>query len=624
MARLTQAIENLSVGSKLGWGFGLVLFFTFIVAVVGHHGLLTVLERSHKVSITGRLELVILEAQKNRSAYIRTGDQQYQQALEQTIQQMKKLLAENRLLHTAPADIANLDQSATLVDEYEKSFQAIVPNIQAHQQLVQSLLQESKNLTSLIQPIVAQHPQLSLTMSQMVDQVMLEIYRTQLEDTLNQSGSGLETAATVLDSVLRQTESVSGQDDLHQQLLTYQNNFNKYQQVVSQLQQQYATFNQIGTKMSEHVNTLMDGQVKKQTLDGKEAIWRVYIISCVVLVIGATAAWLLRRMVIKPLAQVVSLAEQIAKGDLTADIHADRRDEFGKLLSSMNVMNSTLGDFVRSFIQSIEQLGTSSEKLVVVCMQGNENMATQSSETEQVATAMNEMTSTVHEVANNAAQAALATNEATDVVAKGHAMVDNAATLISRLAEDVAATGQTVDTLNEKTNSVSKVLEVIKTVADQTNLLALNAAIEAARAGEAGRGFAVVADEVRNLASRTQESAVEIEVIVEELQAGAARSVNMMKHSEEVSKANADEARNILSAFNDISSIVGQIQDMNQQIAAASEQQGLVSEEINQSVVKVRDISYETAQSSTGAVEALEKMQSDVDRLKKMIAHFVV
>ncbi|MFJ4145328.1 methyl-accepting chemotaxis protein [Pseudomonas sp. NPDC089734] len=289
---------------------------------------------------------------------------------------------------------------------------------------------------------------------------------------------------------------------------------------------------------------------------------------------------------------------------------------------AMQQMSEGLSNIVSGLQAGIEQLASSAHSLSAVTEQTNLEVSTQKEETEQVATAMNQMTATVHDVARNAEEAALAAQTADDTVGSGQHVVRQSMRRIEQLASSSESASDGIQHLSEEIQNIGQVLSVIKSVAEQTNLLALNAAIEAARAGEQGRGFAVVADEVRALARRTQQSTQEIENLVLSLQNGAQASVAQIQSSGELVRLAVSDARQAESALVGIAAAVSTIQQMNQQIAAAAEQQSSVAEEINRSVTSIRASADQSALAMQGnATSSLELASLGVE-LKGMVGHF--
>ncbi|MBC7209912.1 MAG: methyl-accepting chemotaxis protein, partial [Pseudomonas sp.] len=340
------------------------------------------------------------------------------------------------------------------------------------------------------------------------------------------------------------------------------------------------------------------------------------------LLVGVLAAWLITRAVVAPLKRVISRARRIAAGELGIEAEPPRADEVGQLLQAMQQMAEGLSGIVSGLQQGIDQLAGSAQALSAVTEQTNREVGSQKDETEQVATAMQQMTATVHDVARNAEQAAQAAQDADDKVESGQQVVRQSMQRIEQLAVAAETASSGIDSLSAEIHTIGDVLEVIKSVAEQTNLLALNAAIEAARAGEQGRGFAVVADEVRALARRTQQSTEEIERLVASLRGNAQQSVTQIRGSTELVRLAVADTLQTESALGSIAAAVSLIQQMNQQIAAAAEQQSSVAEEISRSVTQIRGSADQAAlamQDNARSSVELAQLGSD---LKGMVGHF--
>jgi len=325
---------------------------------------------------------------------------------------------------------------------------------------------------------------------------------------------------------------------------------------------------------------------------------------------------------VAPLRSEITVAQRIADGDLSGRIEVNRRDEIGQLMQAMQQMGNGLSHMVSGLQAGIEQLASSAHSLSSVTEQTNVEVSGQKEETEQVATAMNQMTATVHDVARNAEEAAQAAQTADEKVDSGQRVVRQSLQRIELLATSSTGASASIESLSAEIQHIGTVLSVIKSVAEQTNLLALNAAIEAARAGEQGRGFAVVADEVRALAKRTQQSTEEIERLVGTLRSAAQTSVQQIQQSGELVKLAVSDALETESALGSIASAVSLIQQMNQQIAAAAEEQSSVAEEINRSVTSIRASADQSALSmQENAASSIELAQLGAE-LKGMVGHF--
>ncbi|HJH19296.1 MAG TPA: methyl-accepting chemotaxis protein [Pseudomonas lactis] len=309
-------------------------------------------------------------------------------------------------------------------------------------------------------------------------------------------------------------------------------------------------------------------------------------------------AWLLTRSITLPIAQALEAAEEVAEGNLTRPITVDGSDEAGRLLAAMAKMQHKLRDTLQRIAGSATQLASAAEELNAVTDESARGLTQQNNEIEQAATAVNEMTSAVEEVARNAVSTSEASRNATTSAGDGRDLVQETVSAIERMSTDVQATASLIGDLANESRDIGKVLDVIRGLADQTNLLALNAAIEAARAGEAGRGFAVVADEVRALAHRTQQSTSEIERMIGSIQTGTEHAVDSMRNSTERAESTLNIARGAGLSLDTINTAIVEINERNLVIASAAEEQAQVAREVDRNLVNIRDLSV---QSATGA-----------------------
>lgn len=322
--------------------------------------------------------------------------------------------------------------------------------------------------------------------------------------------------------------------------------------------------------------------------------------------------------------KVVERINSIADGDFTRSISLTGKDEFAWMSWKCDTVQKNLSKIMRDVRGNSEQLATAAEKLSQITEQSRKGVMNQSQKTEQVAVAMSEMSSTVHEVARNASHAAKAANDANEQARGGTSVVKNTIQSIEQLAIEVERAAETINKLKEDSVNIGTVLDVIRGIAEQTNLLALNAAIEAARAGEQGRGFAVVADEVRTLASRTQQSTQEIQGMIERLQGGANQAVSAMTQGRNAARNSVDQAINAGQSLETINRFIDTIKDMNTQIANAAEGQSNTAEEINRNIVNISSISHETARSAEQTAQASEELAHLATQLQSQVSSFRV
>jgi len=345
-----------------------------------------------------------------------------------------------------------------------------------------------------------------------------------------------------------------------------------------------------------------------------------------VLVLGLLLAglyWYMNRS-FRPLNRAVVIMNKIAGGDLTSDIEVTTKDETGQLLAAMKAMQDKLHKMISMITGSTAQVAAAAEQMTAVTDNASDAIRQQQSATDQVATAINEMTATVQEVAHNATSAAHAAHEADNESKGGKQVVAATVDAIDALAQEVAKAAGVIEKLAADSDSIGAVLDVIKGIAEQTNLLALNAAIEAARAGEQGRGFAVVADEVRTLASRTQKSTQEIQEMIERLQGGAKEAVQVMETGQSQAQASVEQAAKAGASLELITQAVATISDMNTQIAGAAEEQTAVAEDINRNIVSITQIAEQSAQGSQQTASASGELARLAVQLQEMVAQFKV
>jgi methyl-accepting chemotaxis protein len=314
----------------------------------------------------------------------------------------------------------------------------------------------------------------------------------------------------------------------------------------------------------------------------------------------------------------VAAAQKIASGDLTGQLNTAGEDEAAVLLRAIETMQTTLRDTLHQISGSAQQLALASEEMSAVMSESASGLSEQNQEIELAATAVTQMSHAVEEVASNAVLASADSRLARDTAVRGQDELGNTLVAIGTLTDNVLGASTQATRLAEQTHSISKVLDVIRAVADQTNLLALNAAIEAARAGEAGRGFAVVADEVRSLAHRTGDSTREIETMIAGIQVGTTQTVDALLSSANQARSTQAQAREANEALAVISQAVSGIDERNMMIASATEEQAQVAREIDQNLVRIRDLSIRTsagAEQTQTASQELSRLASDLEGL---------
>ncbi|MEJ6519551.1 methyl-accepting chemotaxis protein [Shewanella bicestrii] len=413
-----------------------------------------------------------------------------------------------------------------------------------------------------------------------------------------------------------------------EQLITYLRGFNG--DVVHQLNDKILPLYNAIDPISGKVSELIDLQIKiaGQEKDNVNSIYHssisiFIILAGIAMLISIVIGLWVNRSVMNPIRDIVQNLKIIRQdSDLTVKFKTFNDDELGQISTSLTQVIEHLRGILHSIAEAANTVNSSATELGSFTQETNKRMQQQQAETEQTATAMNEMTATVAEVAQSAAAAADSAKDADNYAANGNHIVMQSITSMSQLSEQIQKTAQVIGFLSNESQNIGRVLDVIKSIAEQTNLLALNAAIEAARAGEQGRGFAVVADEVRTLAQRTQKSTQEIEAMIATLQQGVKEAVNAMEVGiNQVDDAN-DKANQAGQALKEIVASVDNITELNTHIATAAEEQSSVAESINRSIIAISDIAEHSTNSALDLSESVINLTKLANSMRNQVSAF--
>lgn len=642
MAVASNFLGDIKVSRKLGTGFGILLLAVLAVAFIGYNSNSVLVDRLSTTRLIGTLN----DATQN----MRLSEKQYEAAADAAFAE-----SYNAQLNVLQGLVSKALDTLTRA-ENQQALKALQTTIVAYDQKVKRLIAADQSTTDALKPLTALSDKYAQTFAGMLEgtttsalasadgervrelrtvadlrngmttfRLMLRRYiavpndvnKKLLMETIDTFLSDISKARTSLPTALSSQleEAHAGMRRYREVLVEVAGLFEQKQNMREQVDQQSKAMDKI-------MSGLMDTQQRLAREDQHSAFIQMAVLTALALVIGLLASVVISRQITAPLALTVDLARRIAKGDLTVQARSARKDELGDLQNAMQEMAQNLNTLVQGIGNGVTQISTSAEKLSAMSEQTSAGVRQQKSEVDQVATAMHEMASTVQEVARNTTDASAAATLADQQARHGSTVVKQATVQISELAMAIEELGGAMNVLTQDSEQIGKVIDVIKAVAEQTNLLALNAAIEAARAGEQGRGFAVVADEVRSLAQRTQDSTKEIEALIVTLQQGTQAAATLMTSSRERTLDTVVLAQKAELAITEINQSIGTIQEMSLQISAAAEQQSAVADEINRSIVSVRDVADQSAVASEESAAATIELASLGQDLQRMTAHF--
>ncbi|CAI8887113.1 Methyl-accepting chemotaxis protein McpQ [Pseudomonas chlororaphis] len=634
---LAQSLGNVSVNLKLGVGFGLVLLLTLLITATGWLGLGNVIERGDKLGYISSLNELTKDLRIARLDYEMRRGEQGPGAVSELLNKLDEGLQRARKMLEMPESIAMIDQQIAAVSEYKLAFADMTRATASREAARAKLGATADNAVARVAEVeksmlqgdsVAQFNSV-IDLSKLIQQARFQVRGY----TYSGKAEAEQPALDAIDNALNNLASLPAKlPEQHLANLQQATEALKgYRSAVSEFRDSQVASAAALKRMAAQGDRLMDvskqltaAQTHKRDSDAARARSTLAIVTALALLFGLVAAWSITRQIVIPLRQTLKVVERVASGDLSENLQVERRDELGQLQRAMQRMTLSLRELIGGISDGVTQIASAAEQLSAVTEQTSAGVNSQKVETDQVATAMNEMAATVQEVARNAEEASEAAVAADQQAREGDKVVGEAIAQIERLAAEVGNSTAAMGHLKQESDKIGSVLDVIKSVAQQTNLLALNAAIEAARAGEAGRGFAVVADEVRSLAQRTQKSTEEIEELIVGLQNGTQEVANIMDNSRNLTDSSVELTRRAGGSLENITRTVSAIQAMNQQIAAAAEQQSAVAEEINRSVLNVRDVSEQTSAASEETAASSVELARLGTHLQTLVGRFRV
>jgi methyl-accepting chemotaxis protein len=487
---------------------------------------------------------------------------------------------------------------------------------------------------------------------QVIDDIQIALLHTRLESVRLLAVSGSDAENRITDSIAREIKTLQDKTGYYRDHLVTDENDKQQFATANAIMDKYisgvrdiialnksdhdaaltyanTTQAQTATQYQAELTKLRDINAQNAVSAGVRAddVYNhsiIVLITVVLIAAGLTVglAVALTRSIVKPVGTSLAFAQRIATGDLSAVLAVSGRDEISSLMTALNEMAGSLRSTIMEISGAADQLSTASVEMTSITENADRTLQKQNSEIEQAATAVNEMSAAVEEVARNANSTSEAAKSSSTSAEDGNGKVMNTVKAMTNLADLVDDSATQVKALASQAEDITKVLGVIRAIAEQTNLLALNAAIEAARAGEQGRGFAVVADEVRALAHRTQQSTQEIEQMITKVQSGSTAAVGSMDRSRQEVHSTLTSAKEAGHSLRLITDAVLQINERNMQIATASEQQAHVARDVDRNLISIRDLAMQSTEGARQTLIASNELSKLAVRLNDMVGKF--
>ncbi|WP_440065600.1 methyl-accepting chemotaxis protein [Pseudomonas syringae] len=610
---------------------------TLMISATGWFSNQALIDRGDRVTAIAEVNELTLQLRINRMRYEDLYNAETAAQVRSTLDELDAALQTARNLLRSPENLQLLDVQIQATRDYRQSFEDMSKAIETREASRSQMGENADKAVDQANRIEAELLKEDnilafngiVGVSKLIQQARFQVrgytysgrpdFEKDANKAIDDAGTGINTLAGDISSTYSPMlqQAIAG-------LNGYRAAVGRYRDAQAASKAALDKMTTLGASMLANSNDLITRQNKSRDADSAKSVTMIAAATALALVLSILAAWVITRQITTPLQETLEVVERVASGDLSRNLNVDRKDELGKLQATIQRMTVSLRELVGGIRDGVTQIASAAEELSAVTEQTSAGVNSQKVETDQVATAMHEMTATVQEVARNAEEASEAAVTADRQARDGERVVNEAIAQIERLASAVGNSSEAMGALKQESDKIGSVLDVIKSVAEQTNLLALNAAIEAARAGEAGRGFAVVADEVRSLAQRTQKSTEEIEALIARLQSGTQQATTVMDSSRELSTSSVELTRRAGGSLESITKTVSAIQAMNQQIAAAAEEQSATAEEINRSIINVRDVSEQTSAASEETAASSVELARLGNHLQVLVSRFTV
>ena len=647
-------MRQLSISLRVKLGYAICLLFFIISGFVSFQGIQTLSNGFKDYSLlsgqaaeSSNIETHFLQMRLTSERYLATLDEQYQQAYlankSEIDQQLQSLLSQTQHVDS----LERLSQVQQSITAFDQAYQLMSQSQQLiHQLVTVEMVKREENALKAAQSLLYESYNNDDSNASLYAGMLMENFLAAKIAVLSYSNDGnpktyetgqdlFEYALPGIEGDIRSLESSDYQAELIDSFTAQRE---AYAAGFDQVHQQKLENAQLQTQLTSLGDTLaiavLDAQsileqqknalIPELALSEERSIQIIVLLTGIALLVGTTSAIFVTRSINKGIAQVKEITNELAQGNLSVDVKVTDQNEIGQLLENMKTTIESLRDIVQQVNASSLRIGEMSESLDSVTTTGSDNAARLNDEIINISSAVNQLASSTSEIASSANHASEVASHATSNVAMGLTEVDKTLQEIGQADEQMQLSSQKVSDLHAESMNIGAILEVIQGVTEQTNLLALNAAIEAARAGEQGRGFAVVADEVRSLAQRTQDSTQEIESIISTLQGRTQEVVSIMQQCRTQGGESAAQATKAGELLRSITEDVQTIMDMSTHIATAIDEQSQVASEVNKNVVRIRDIAQEASGHAATNAQTSEEVSEQARVLYQAIDKFKV